>query len=300
MNNKANTKLNILTTKNGFSLVEVMVVLVIMGILAALVGPNAIAYIDRMNVKTYISSARLAEDTTMALSGMQYSEIGNPQIGNPALRKSSNPNGGHTWADDFYIDENEFGKQYVYLDSVNYQFFAQNGGAPVSFARMAPANLASTENRDSAGIREYASRTGEPIPPPTPWSVNSSKPEQYATFSVFITADNSNLIPESSTSGKTFVATHLIPQGQYIKYNLYGSWFNRVFDGKYITVLHNFKLSQNGNEEEIKTTSSVSDKTFENSLLAANGWYVYEYKDYDASLSHGGGTYYLLDSQTQE
>ena len=326
MNTKNRKNYIRLTSSKGFTLVEVIVVLVLIGILSAIAIPNVNAYIDRTRIKEYVAASRLAEDTTMAIAGLQYAEVGNPFIGAPAFHTATASSWHGTWSRDYVLDPDKpidetmpvsksnplIGKQYVYFDSLRYNYKVGAGNTSKLLIRMAPANLAADDaNRDSAGIQEFIKRTGEPIPPPAKWAIhNEDRPgtrsdgsnnvvdsERQASFSVFLTEQGSN-IPFGDESPSTYLGSGNMPKGKYIRYNFFGSWYNREFNGKFITVLHNFQLVGGGGEKDVIDSAGSG---FENALRISEGWYIYEYKDYSVEGDVAvGGKYYLLDSVMQE
>ncbi|MDR0884856.1 MAG: prepilin-type N-terminal cleavage/methylation domain-containing protein, partial [Clostridiales Family XIII bacterium] len=63
-------------SKAGFTLIEVIVVIVIIGILASLATPNFIGYIHKLKVREIVRQAKLMDDELSALIAKQYAEIG--------------------------------------------------------------------------------------------------------------------------------------------------------------------------------------------------------------------------------
>ena len=268
---------NRVTRNKGFTLVEVMVVLVIMGILVAIAAPTVGGYIDRITLRDYVRTAKMAEDTVMSLSGMQYAKVGNPIIGNP------DPNAGQwdlTWAKQYHIDESEKGKQYIYVDAWRYNNIVPESGPALELMRIAPANLGADPGdgtpahpnlRTSAGITEYRSRTGEDIPIED-WIAhngNVNECEQRISQSVFVLRDKN-----ATNHSKWPVNFGQIAQGHYMRYDRYGSWMFRTINGKRIVVLHNFKLVGSDNPGDVIDGVTNFEATLR---LVGDQWNVYEF-----------------------
>ena len=65
--------------KRGFTLVEMIVVIVIIGIGASIAVPNFARMIERNEWRGFIQTAQNAENALMSLTGLQYANIGDPK-----------------------------------------------------------------------------------------------------------------------------------------------------------------------------------------------------------------------------
>jgi len=66
--------------RKGFTLVEVIVVLVILAILAAILIPSMVGWIDKANQKTVVAEARAALLACQTLASESYGEDGSASV----------------------------------------------------------------------------------------------------------------------------------------------------------------------------------------------------------------------------
>lgn len=90
-------KLNALRNKKGFTLVEVIIVLVILAILAAVLIPSLVGYIDKANEKAAIANCRSFVMAAQTVSSEAYGERG-------ALTTGSSTNDNNLSASDFFTE----------------------------------------------------------------------------------------------------------------------------------------------------------------------------------------------------
>jgi len=120
--------------RRGFTLVEMITVIAIIAIGTSIAVPNFANMIQRNQLKGYVQTARNAENTVMALTGMQYA---NNKEGNPLY--SPWPPG--------ELPANTLDKQYVTFDLP-----AGTGVFRVTVARLA-------SDTETAGETEFRKRT---------------------------------------------------------------------------------------------------------------------------------------------
>jgi prepilin-type N-terminal cleavage/methylation domain-containing protein len=237
----------------GFTLIEVIVVILIMAIIAAIAVPSGQGYIKRAEVKAAVYSAQRYEEALVSLAAMQYAAFGNPLLGGDdgsPIPKS--------WSDGYTVDE----KQYVYLDSQEY------GIGSEQLIRMAPANAAVTTSADrtSRGLTEFSLLAGERYPSYS-W-VTAPEAQAYAQnvpLSVFYLWDAATVQSSSGGHYRGYVT------GAEFVLNLYGGWYFFEQDGRQYAVFHNFSIT--GADD----SKGVSADFFLTSLEESpNTWNVYE------------------------
>jgi prepilin-type N-terminal cleavage/methylation domain-containing protein len=226
--------------KKGFTLIELMVVLAVMGIITAIAVPSFTGYIRKTQVNDIVREAKLNEDTCMQIAGMQYSYAGNPHV-----FVGTAPTSSDTRAESAV----GVGKQYFYLDA---SALSPVSGTPAIRGSLANA-FSSGEGRESEGIKEYRQRTSLPFAPVTPPS--------YAAVTTYLWFEKPT---DSELAGMNNNAN-----SYYFHYDLLWSeyWFTK--NGVTFGVFHGLKWgadNPDGNSGERGDT-------------LAGGWFVYEFKD---------------------
>ena len=72
-------------TNKGFTLVELIVVLVILAILAAILVPTLLGYINEAKIKRYLPNAQACKDAAQAAFVEQYATNGDLPVGTPVV-----------------------------------------------------------------------------------------------------------------------------------------------------------------------------------------------------------------------
>ncbi|MDR0885208.1 MAG: prepilin-type N-terminal cleavage/methylation domain-containing protein [Clostridiales Family XIII bacterium] len=224
--------------KHGFTLVEVIVVLVIIVIISGLAVPNLIGSIQKNRVKEIVLQATNAEDEVMALTGKQYAMTadGNPPVGTPVTGSAiENAAETHVTVGGINADND-----YVYIDSSEYTI----GSSPSK--SVALVGLA------GKGRYEYERNT-----------ISEQNPDD---IKVFINADTSGLDKNVATFAQPIPPT-------YVTYPLLYSWIDLEANGKNYRVYHNIWFGDNKNptESDMNKSSDWASK-----LTEKLGWHVYE------------------------
>jgi len=129
-----------LAGRRGFTLVEMIVVITIIGIGASIVVPNFATMIQRNQLRGYVQTAQAAENAMMALTGLQYANTGDP----------------HEAAYGDYVSSAV--KQFVAID--------KNPPAPL-VGNVFQITVARVSGGDSEGQREFFKRTMIDVRDPT-------------------------------------------------------------------------------------------------------------------------------------
>ncbi|MDR2671815.1 MAG: type II secretion system GspH family protein [Coriobacteriales bacterium] len=212
------------TRHQGFTLIELVVVITILGIMTAMAVPSFAGYIDKMKVEELAQKGRIAEEATLALAGMQYARFGNPPLAN----FTANP---------AVAEEN-----YLYLDS---QASVDLGFSRGNLLVYAPANLGrpiDDGTRTSAGINEFKQRTVTDLPP-CDWRIDATSENQKMTsLKIFLYKDVSGVTEDSSGIS--------IPPGTYLNYERAFTYYWITDEGARLLLLHGATIDTTGNISE--------------------------------------------------
>jgi prepilin-type N-terminal cleavage/methylation domain-containing protein len=119
--------------RSGFTLVELMVVLVIMGIITAMVVPSLTGYIDKYKYEELRRQASYGEDALMNLAARQYGEIGSRE---GTIAQSQIMNFGDTYNDPTLRVQSE---NYIQIDNwVNNTFWSGHNLVQFTVANSRP------------------------------------------------------------------------------------------------------------------------------------------------------------------
>jgi len=129
--------------RRGFTLIEMITVITIIAIGASIAVPNFANMIQRNQIKSYVQTARNAENALLALTGLQYanSETGNPEF--------------IAWPDKINPAEAP-GKQFVSVDKAP---------SPSLLTGVFQVTVARVSGGDSEGQREFYKRTMNDLRP---------------------------------------------------------------------------------------------------------------------------------------
>ena len=224
--------------KKGFTMVELIVVMAIIGIAAGIAVPSLSNTVERMRIRDIIHSAQIVEDATMELVGLQYA---NSDTGNPLLMSwPGSPS-----------EQSNAAAQYVYVQKgVTYS----SGGAGECF-RLAPANLAASGTaRASDGLSELYKRTMNDLPA-VGWKNGY---EQNLTCSIYFLLSGSNINTDASA----------IDSGKYVRYDFAYSEYFMTDNGTDYAVYHGIRFHGNGAAKGDAATGSPSRD--------AGAWHIYE------------------------
>jgi prepilin-type N-terminal cleavage/methylation domain-containing protein len=246
--------------KKGFTLIEVIVVIVIMGILAAIVAPNFSGYIHKLHVKEIVRQAKAMNDELSVLVGRQYAEFGYmPSVCHSGFTVNGSAlalgSGSET------VDQ----KNYVMLNRVNDGAFtycngyltpentSPNAGGAYTF-RVEYVTLANVQTgrvggsntpselaklRQSAGLTEFYKQTGIDLSgnaerTPGSGGDNSGNSEMERRWYAIQFYSRSDIASEGSSPYLT--TKYLHPDQSYfgfffVKYN--DKWYMVMHDAKY-------------------------------------------------------------------
>jgi len=184
--------------RRGFTLIEMIVVITIIGIGASIAVPNFARMIQNNQLRSYVQTAQIAENTLMALTGMQYATTA---TGVPLFV---------SWAEgSARVDDDQF-------------VTVESGKSTLNSFRVTVANATAADpDRNSAGMREFYKRTMNPLYP-LGWRTDR------VVCSVYFTIAGSNV-----NAGITGVTP-----GTFIRYNFAFSEYSMIAGNRNLVIYH--------------------------------------------------------------